>query len=159
VALRGFDLATLADDVILPRVEVLGSYGVTLHAADDVSVPGLGGTSTRFDFDAAPLVSGSILIRIDLSSLDDTDSHLVGIDNIGFSQVVGSGCPPPPLLAISRSGRNIVLSWPGTGYRLETATTLADVPAASAWTAVAGTSPVTLPMAASGAQFFRLVCP
>lgn len=159
VALRGFDLGALVDDVIVTRVEVMAEHGVALHTSDDLLVPGFDGKPARFDFTAAPLVSGSVLIRIDLSSLDNTDSHHVGIDNISFSQIVGSGCPPPPRLTIARSGRNIVLSWPGPGYRLEMATALGGPPASRTWTAVAGASPVTLPMAASGAQFFRLVCP
>jgi len=159
VALRGFDLGALVDGVIVPRVEVVGEHGVALHSSDDLLVPGFDRKPAQFDFTAAPLVSGSILIRIDLSSLDNTDSHHVGIDNVSFSQFVGSGCPPPPRLTIARSGRNIVLTWPGPGYRLEMTTALGGLAASRTWAAVAGASPVTLPMAQSGAQFFRLVCP
>jgi hypothetical protein len=158
VALRGFDLGALVDDMIVPRVEVLGEHGVALHTSDDLLVPGFDNKPARFDFTAAPLVSGRVLIRLDLSSLDNSDSHHVGIDNVSFSQVTGGGCPPPPRLTIARAGRNMVLSWPGPGYRLEMTTAIVS-PASTVWTSIGGSSPVTVPMARSGAQFFRLVCP
>jgi len=67
-------------------------------------------------------------------------------------------CPPNPALHIALEGGNIVISWSGTGYRLEAATALANPSSATVWSSVSGTSPVTLP--ASGPQrFFRLVCP
>ena len=155
VVLRGFDLAMQGYDAFLARVEVLGDNGVNLHVRDNVFVPGFLGMSRRFDFAKIPLVAPTVLIRIDLSTLDNTDSHLVGIDNIAFSQV--SSCPRAPGLTITRSGNSVIVSWPGSGYRLETATAISGQ-ASNVWSAVAGTSPVTL-SSRNGAQFFRLVCP
>jgi len=158
VALQGFDLAAQNDDVILSRVEALGENGVTLHSRDDVFVPGFLGMTTGFDFAKAPLVARTVLIRIDLSTLGNTDSHLVGIDNIAFSQISsGAGCPRAPRLTIAKSGGSVIVSWPGSGYRLETATSIQGQ-VSTTWSAVAGASPVSLSLT-NGAQFFRLVCP
>lgn len=155
VALRWFDLAAMADDVFVPRVEVLGAYDTMLHARNNLLVRGLGGGRTRLTFPGGPVVSSSVVIRVDLSALANTDSHLVGIDNIAFSEVTGTGCPPPPRLSVARSGNDLVLTWPGTGYRLETTTSLVG---GAAWTTLGLTSPVTVqPRGSSG--FFRLTCP
>jgi hypothetical protein len=62
---------------------------------------------------------------------------------------------PPPSLAISSSGGNVILSWTGSGYTLESTPDLTS----PTWTTVSYTagSPNTATNAiSSGAQFFRL---
>ncbi len=62
---------------------------------------------------------------------------------------------PPPVLAFTRFGQSIVVSWDGP-YVLESSPALENFVPAN-WTNVPGTSPVTLPVSASGNLYFRAV--
>lgn len=59
----------------------------------------------------------------------------------------------PDRLTIERSGTDVILRWNRSAYHLQGTDTLDGT-----WTPIAGTSPVTV-NAATGLQFFRLVCP
>ena len=59
--------------------------------------------------------------------------------------------PVPPLLAIARSGTNVILSWPASGYTLQSTTNLAS----PQWIPVSGQNTVTNPIAGTQ-MFYRL---
>ena len=64
---------------------------------------------------------------------------------------------PPPVLAFTRFGQSIVVSWDGP-YVLESSPAL-DNPDPGSWAGVPGTSPVTLPVSAASNRYFRAVHP
>lgn len=107
-------------------------------------------SSTTFVPTASPL---TIKFRGIPADGNEAGAH---IDDVFLTQ--DCPCQPNPVLSIALNGSNIVISWSGSGYRLESTTTLANPSSATVWSNVPGTSSVTLP--ASGPQkFFRLVCP
>jgi hypothetical protein len=61
----------------------------------------------------------------------------------------------PPQLAITRSGANVILSWPSnaTGFLLQSATNL---PSPVIWTTIGGQNVVTNPVAGPQ-KFYRLI--
>jgi hypothetical protein len=67
-------------------------------------------------------------------------------------------CPPPPTLTIVRTGNNVVISWDGDGFRLQTTPTLNPPGPPFAWTDLVGDSPVTIPIG-PGNIFIRAICP
>ncbi|MCI0535592.1 MAG: hypothetical protein L0Z50_10215 [Verrucomicrobiales bacterium] len=94
-------------------------------------------------------------------ALTDEEAAALGGPSAGGIPVTGAandcGQPPPPpaqpRLAVSLSGGNLVISWSGTGFVLESSDAL--VPAA--WTAVAGVTgnSATVPLTGS-TKFYRL---
>jgi hypothetical protein len=74
------------------------------------------------------------------------------IDNVSLTQCC---CPPNRTLRIVYSSGNIIISWSGANYRLQTTTSLTPI---VVWTDLPGTSPITIPVSET-ARFFRLVCP
>jgi hypothetical protein len=66
-------------------------------------------------------------------------------------------CPAPPTLSIVRSGPNVVISWDGDGFRLQSTPVL--MTPASVWTDIVGDSPVLLPIIGGQNRFIRAVCP
>lgn len=59
----------------------------------------------------------------------------------------------PDRVNIERNGSDVIISWSSANYSLEATTALGG-----SWTPIASPSPVTI-NAATGLQFFRLVCP
>ena len=120
-------------------------------------IAGGGGTSTNGNY----AISGTIG-QVDASPVMSGGSYAVegGFWSIAFAVQT----PGAPFLSLTRSGANVILSWPApaTGFVLEHTATVA-VPAS--WSATAqsystnsGVISVTAP-AASGIQFFRLKKP
>jgi hypothetical protein len=86
-------------------------------------------------------------------SFTDADFNFVWVDfNNPLS--LSSVAPTRPTLSIAQSGGSVVLSWTGTGFALQSATSLN--PGAS-WTTI-GTANPSAPIAISGsAMYFRLI--
>jgi uncharacterized repeat protein (TIGR03803 family) len=73
----------------------------------------------------------------------------------GYGTVFSLSLPSPPQLAITRSGANVILSWPSnaTGFVLQSATNLASP---VIWTTIGGQNVVTNPVAGPQ-KFYRLI--
>jgi hypothetical protein len=159
VVLEGFDLAGLGSDMLVAAVEVRDGLGAELFSQSDAVIVGESLSHTEFRFSSPTLMGQSLTLRVDVSNLENTDSHLVGLDNVQFSQVPASSCVSlAPRLVITRSSNSAVISWQGSGYCLQSAPTLADPPTATMWTTLSGAAPITVPVL-GGSQFFRLICP
>jgi hypothetical protein len=109
--------------------------------------------SKRVEFFPLPKADNQAKVRFRFAHAG-TDSWYFGIDDFGLYSI-GSGGTADVKLQATRSGNNLVISWPAeaTGYTLESSSTLPG----STWTAVAGVTgnSVTVPITGS-AQFYRL---
>lgn len=70
-----------------------------------------------------------------------------------FYSVLWSAETPRPVLSINREAATVVLRWTGEGFTLQENASVAN---AAGWVNVPGTSPVTRPIGATGARFYRL---
>ncbi|HEY4414368.1 MAG TPA: hypothetical protein VGO57_01655 [Verrucomicrobiae bacterium] len=119
------------------------SYSINWH-----QIPGGGGTSSGGSF----TLSGSIGQHDAGSTMSGGSYQLTG----GFWSVVAVQTPGAPLLTISHSGNQIIISWPAaaTGWTLQTNNNLTT----SSWGNYSGTvvnNSVTNPPAQAN-LFFRL---
>ena len=147
-----------------------GGSGGPLFSTPLYSEPGfLPGTATSATIPAGTLQAGSNYVaNVAFYHLSlATNNGIVNAAFIGsvtqFQLSTATNASSPPLLNITRSGTNVVLSWPtnATGFHLEAAGTLVS----PVWNtnfpapAVVGTNNVLTNGTAPSPQFFRLVNP
>ena len=61
---------------------------------------------------------------------------------------------------MTRSGSNVVIQWPGSGFTLQSTPILAKPSEDTPWVDVATTSPATISLSPTGGnRFYRLICP
>jgi hypothetical protein len=151
-----------------------GAVGVADRC--DAWVDGVDLGNVRNNFSRAIKVSGMVLVGAALPSsvggfqgrMDEVAVYDLGrftteadVDAYIQDMVVrhlGAAQNPPPRLVLTRSDKQIVLSWSGEGFVLQENANLANP---AGWTAVAGggTSPVTLSPGTVGGKFYRLYKP
>ena len=142
-------------------------FNLTLRANEPMPVPG---TNHVYHVELMQEVDGQTVGGVNyavVARAQDTDTDGDGIQDVLDNDADGDGVPDsvdssplgeldcePSALTFSRDGDNIVLTWAGLGYRLQSTPALGQ-----AWTDVVGaTSPAVLPPTAAQ-RFFRLICP
>lgn len=84
VMLRGFDLAARYRVETVASVTIFDEDLKVIYSETDVVVPMVG--RLHFDLTAAPPISGTLIVRVDLSNLGNYKDD-VAIDNVSFSQI------------------------------------------------------------------------
>jgi len=140
---------------VLAALLMLGSAAAQTYTIDWYSIDGGGGTSSGGNY----TVTGTIG-QPDAGTASGGSYTLTG----GFMSVVTAiQTPGAPVLKVTRSGNNVILSWPApaTGFVLQEATALANPASSTVWNP--GAAPVlngeqyqvTVP-APAGSKYFRL---
>lgn len=135
-------------------------FTVTLSGGWSLSVPlnpaiySIGGWQT-FCTNFIPLSSAITVAFHGEPHLSDGTPAFQGgahIDNVSLTQCC---CAPNTTLKAMVNGGNIVITWSGANYHLQTSTSLGNN---AVWSNVPGPSPITLPLSET-MRYFRLVCP
>lgn len=130
--------------------------GAQVYSIDWYSIDGGGGTSTGGNYTLTGIIGQS-----DAGRLTGGNYELTG----GFMSIVTAiQTPGAPLLTVTRSGANVIVSWPdsSTGFVLQEATALANPSSSTVWNPNGATQTVngenrqiTIPSPA-GNKYFRL---
>ncbi|MDF7823488.1 BNR repeat-containing protein [Pontiellaceae bacterium B12227] len=151
------------------ELSVLAGSGITTgivftSAADAItSVNGAwdNGAHDDIDIDLAGLTDHTLgagesvdfLLAFSGGEGDDSGGHHLFVDNVAISRVAGSSVEPP-VLEYSFSGGNMVFTWTGSGFRVQSRTNLTE----GIWLDVPGGDVPPVNVApTNSADFFRLI--
>ncbi len=136
------------DGVPYPNIRNTFSRSLAVNGAFLVgaAIPGYNGFQGRLDEVAV----------YDLSNLSDEAAVSARINQMLASHAAASKAQPAPTLSISLTANALTLTWPGSGYGLQSTATL---PNPASWTDIAGaqTSPHVISPLPSVNTFYRLI--
>lgn len=136
------------------------SIGVVTNGA----LPYIGATGNLADFDVGLAgladnvldAGGSVLFRLTFSggTPATTGATRLDMDNVAVTKVLSLVPTEPAVMSIAASGADVVISWPESGFKLQTKAQLSF----GDWVDYPGgdVSPVTVP-ATKAAEFYRLI--
>jgi hypothetical protein len=73
--------------------------------------------------------------------------------------VISNPCAGPANLQVRRGTNSVIVTWSGTGFRLQGTTRLITPPTSIIWTDIPGVSGVEVPFGPNTNRFFRVICP
>jgi hypothetical protein len=102
-----------------------------------------------------------IFTEVSLDGGGTWNPSMSGPVNMSLDFDVTGPCVGPSSLTVEKStnGTSVIVSWSGTGYRLQSTEVLTTDPAQTVWQDITGASGISLPIEPGKRKFYRVICP